>query len=87
MAFQRLIRFLASDGKTYFGNLLKETPTLEIEGSKVEVLDGSIEAGFKKTGSEATVSKVRINSRNKMHRSRVDRLIMNSYYAHYLLYQ
>lgn len=61
MSFQRLIRFEADDGKTYYGNLTKETPTQEIQGSKVEVLDGDIETGFKKTGSEATVSKVRLN--------------------------
>lgn len=58
MAFERLIRFRADDGKTYYGNLTKETPTLEIEGSKVELLDGNVDTGFQKTGSEATVSKV-----------------------------
>jgi transcription initiation factor TFIIH subunit 2 len=57
-AFERLIRFVADDGKTYYGNLTKETPTLEIEGSKVEVISGDIDSGFSKTGSEATVSKV-----------------------------
>jgi len=57
-AFERLIRFVADDGKTYYGNLTKETPTLEIEGSKVEVINGDIDSGFSKAGSEATVSKV-----------------------------
>ncbi|KAF2878425.1 hypothetical protein BDV95DRAFT_557444 [Massariosphaeria phaeospora] len=58
MAFERLIRFKTDDGKTLYGNLTKEVPTLEIEGTKVEVLDGDIESGFKKTGNEATVSKL-----------------------------
>ena len=57
-AFERLIRFQAEDGRTYFGDLGKETPTREMEGRKVAVLEGDIESGFKKTGSEATVSKV-----------------------------
>jgi transcription initiation factor TFIIH subunit 2 len=57
--FDRLIRFEAQDGKTYFGDLGKEeVPTREIEGKKVQVLEGSVEGGFKKTGGEATVSKV-----------------------------
>lgn len=58
-AFERLVRFEAQDGKTYYGNLTKETPTREIEGSKVEVLEGDVKSGFKKTGGEETVSKVR----------------------------
>jgi hypothetical protein len=58
MSFDRLIRFVADDGKTYYGNLEKETPTREIQGSKVEILDGGFEGGFKKTGSQVTVSKV-----------------------------
>jgi transcription initiation factor TFIIH subunit 2 len=57
MSFERLIRFVGDDGKTYYGNLTKETPTLEIEGSKVETLEGDVQSGFKKTGSQATVSK------------------------------
>jgi transcription initiation factor TFIIH subunit 2 len=57
-AFERLIRFVANDGKTYYGNLTKETPTMEIEGSEVEIISGDIESGFSKTGSEAVVSKV-----------------------------
>jgi len=58
-AFDRLVRFEAQDGKTYFGDLGKEeVPTREIEGKKVAVVEGSVEGGFKKTGGEATVSKV-----------------------------
>ena len=58
MSFERLVRFQADDGKTYFGNLTKQLPTREIEGSRVEVLSGDVQSGFKKTGDEATVSKV-----------------------------
>ncbi|KAF2710997.1 hypothetical protein K504DRAFT_481012 [Pleomassaria siparia CBS 279.74] len=58
MSFERLIRFEADDGKTYYGNLNRETPTLEIEGSKVEVLSGDVKEGFRKTGGEAIVSKL-----------------------------
>lgn len=57
-AFERLIRFEADDGKTYYGDLGKEVPTREIEGKTVSVLDGNIESGFKRTGAEAKVSKV-----------------------------
>ncbi|KAF2016545.1 hypothetical protein BU24DRAFT_370444 [Aaosphaeria arxii CBS 175.79] len=56
--FERLIRFQAEDGQVRYGNLTKHTPTLEIQGSKVEVLEGDVQSGFKKTGAEATVSKL-----------------------------
>ena len=57
--FDRLIRFEADDGKTYFGDLGKEeVPSKSIEGRKVQLVEGSVENGFKKTGGEATVSKV-----------------------------
>jgi transcription initiation factor TFIIH subunit 2 len=57
-AFDRLIRFQTSDGKVKYGNLEKETPTKEIEGSEVEVLEGDIKSGFKKTGGKAKVEKL-----------------------------
>ena len=62
MSFQRLIRFVADNGKTYFGNLSKYTPTREIAGSRAEILDGDIKSGFTKTGTEAVVSKVNSTS-------------------------
>jgi transcription initiation factor TFIIH subunit 2 len=46
MAFERLIRFEDENGEVVYGNLEKETPTKEIEGSIVEVIDGSIEKGL-----------------------------------------
>jgi transcription initiation factor TFIIH subunit 2 len=60
-SFERLIRFKANDGKTYKGNLSKETPTEEIVGSEVEILEGDIKSGFKKTGQKAQVSEVRLS--------------------------
>ncbi|KAF2129124.1 hypothetical protein P153DRAFT_423497 [Dothidotthia symphoricarpi CBS 119687] len=56
--FDRLIRFEAEDGKTYYGDLVKEVPTREIEGSEVEVLEGDIASGFKKTGGQKKVAKL-----------------------------
>jgi transcription initiation factor TFIIH subunit 2 len=58
MAFERLIRFIDDKDEVVYGNLEKETPTKEIEGSVVEVIDGSIEKGFSKTSQKATVKKV-----------------------------
>jgi len=49
MAFERLIRFENEKGHVVYGNLEKEIPTKEIEGSVVEVIDGNIENGFSKT--------------------------------------
>ena len=57
-AFERLIRFEDKDGKTVYGNLEKEVPTKEIEGSSVEVLERDVKSGFKKTGQKTTVGKV-----------------------------
>jgi len=58
MAFERLIRFENEKGHVVYGNLEKEIPTKEIEGSVVEVIDGNIENGFSKTSQKATVKKV-----------------------------
>ena len=57
-AFERLIRFEDTAGKIVYGNLEKEMATKEIEGSVVEVLDGDVKSGFRKTGGKATVGKV-----------------------------
>jgi transcription initiation factor TFIIH subunit 2 len=57
-SFDRLIRFETSDGKTLYGNLEKETPTREIEGSEVEVLSGDIKSGFRKSGETVKVGKL-----------------------------
>jgi transcription initiation factor TFIIH subunit 2 len=58
-AFERLIRFETGEGKTMYGNLKKEIPTRDIEGSEVEVLEGDIQSGFKKSGGSVKVGKVR----------------------------
>jgi transcription initiation factor TFIIH subunit 2 len=60
-AFERLIRFETGEGKTMYGNLKTEMPTRDIEGSEVEVLEGDIQSGFKKSGGSAKVGKVRSN--------------------------
>lgn len=57
-AFERLICFEDNEGKTVYGNLEREVPTREIEGSTVEVLEGDVKSGFKKTREKATVGKV-----------------------------
>lgn len=57
-AFERLIRFQTEDGNVRYGNLEEEVPTREIEGMEVEVLDGDVERGFKKSGGKATVKKL-----------------------------
>jgi transcription initiation factor TFIIH subunit 2 len=57
-SFSHLIRFQSDDGKTYYGDLTKEVPTREIEGSEVEVLEGDVARGFQKSGSKAKVEKL-----------------------------
>ncbi|OAL01944.1 hypothetical protein IQ06DRAFT_218743 [Phaeosphaeriaceae sp. SRC1lsM3a] len=57
-SFERLIRFESADGNVKYGNLEKEVPTREIEGSEVEVLHGDIKSGFKKSGEKAKVGKL-----------------------------
>lgn len=57
-SFERLIRFQSADGNVRYGNLEKEVPTREIEGSEVEVLHGDIKSGFKKSGEKTKVGKL-----------------------------
>ncbi|KAF1944881.1 hypothetical protein EJ02DRAFT_501093 [Clathrospora elynae] len=57
-AFERLIRFENDEGKIVYGNLEKETPTREIEGSEVELLEGGVGKGFRKTVGRARVVKL-----------------------------
>lgn len=57
-SFDRLVRFEAEDGKTYYGDLGAEVPTREIEGREVEVLEGGIVDGFRKVGGKRKVVKV-----------------------------
>lgn len=58
MSFERLIRFVDEAGKTQYGNLGKVTPVKEIEGSEVEIVEGSINTTFTKTGKTTRVKKV-----------------------------
>ncbi|KAJ4985821.1 fumarylacetoacetate hydrolase [Stagonosporopsis vannaccii] len=57
-AFSHLIRFEADDGNVYYGDLAKETPTREIKGKDVDVLEGDVKTGFSKKGSKAKVAKL-----------------------------
>jgi hypothetical protein len=57
-AFERLIRFESADGQVKYGNLEKEMPTREIEGSEVELLEGDVKSGFRKGGGRERVGKV-----------------------------
>jgi transcription initiation factor TFIIH subunit 2 len=66
MAFERLIRFEDEKGEVVYGNLVKETPTKEIEGSVVEIVNGSIEKGFSKTTQKTTVNKVNSSFLNQI---------------------
>ncbi len=58
MAFERLIRFVDETDKVQYGNLAEELPTKQIAGSVVEVVEGSVESGFSKTGKTAKVKSV-----------------------------
>jgi len=64
-AFERLIRFEAEDGKTYYGDLGAEVSTREIPGRVVKVVTGDVESGFTKTDQEAKVSKVQNSPSNE----------------------
>ena len=57
-AFQRLIRFVDSNGKEYYGDLGAEAQADQIHGKPVPVLTGSLAEGFKPTSEEKTVAKV-----------------------------
>lgn len=57
-AFERLIRFKAADGTVRYGDLGAETPTRDIRGKEVELLDGDVKAGFKKSGGKARVEEL-----------------------------
>ena len=54
-SFNYLVRFVDTNGQTRYGDLVSYKPTSEIEGSEVDVLSGSIETGFEKTGEKATI--------------------------------
>lgn len=58
MSLDRLIRFLDEDGQEKYGNVEREIPTGELEGSVVQLLTGNIEIGFQKQNQQAKVAKV-----------------------------
>lgn len=55
--FERLVRFENDGGKETYGDLPLNVANDAIIGSSVEVLDGDIKTGFKKSGSKATIKK------------------------------
>ena len=57
-AFARLIRFKTADGTIKYGDLGSETPTREIRGKEVELLEGDVKAGFRKSGETAKVGEL-----------------------------
>jgi transcription initiation factor TFIIH subunit 2 len=58
MTFDRLFRFLDTEGNTYYGNLTEDIPGDSLMGRKVDVLDGDINAGFRKSTKQASIKKV-----------------------------
>lgn len=60
MGFDRLIRFVDTDGAICYGNLDKETPLDAIEGTDVTVLAGSIDEGFNTTSEFKKVARVHL---------------------------
>lgn len=59
MAFERLIRFVDQDDQKIYGYLETSLPADQIVGLEVQVISGSLEAGFVRTDQRATVKKVR----------------------------
>jgi transcription initiation factor TFIIH subunit 2 len=56
--FDRLIRFQTATGNVVYGNLAQETPTREIEGKEVEVLEGDVKSGFRGSGKKERVGRL-----------------------------
>lgn len=56
--FDRLIRFVDDHGNEHFGNVEMQTDINEIVSQSVELLKGSIESGFVRTGTSEVVRKV-----------------------------
>lgn len=59
MAFERLIRFEGADGQVHWGDFgTDEVKRDNFSGRKVEILSGSIESGFKKSGQQGQIAKL-----------------------------
>lgn len=61
-AFERLVRFETDGGKVTYGDLPSNVANNSIIGRSVDVLDGDVGSGFKKTSSKATIKKVSTSS-------------------------
>ena len=62
MAFDRLLRFIDEDGVERYGNIETDKPVAELPGTSVQVVEGSLESGFKLLSTTSTVSKVEENN-------------------------
>lgn len=58
MSFDRLIRFQDREGIERFGNVESEVAPSELKGRTVQLVSGSVEAGFKVLEDKAEVAKV-----------------------------
>lgn len=58
MPFSRLIRFTDAEGATHFGDLGGDSKVQPEAGIEVDVLSGSIEKGFAKSGEKKKIKRV-----------------------------
>ena len=58
MDFKRLVRFEDAEGVVNYGDVGDNTGANGWEGADVEILEGDIDAGFKRTGRPARIKKV-----------------------------
>ena len=58
-AFERLIRFLADDGRILYGDVQAGADIEQLAGKRVKLLRGSPQTELTETSEEATVDKVR----------------------------
>ncbi|KAF2158386.1 hypothetical protein M409DRAFT_71669 [Zasmidium cellare ATCC 36951] len=56
--FERLIRFEDNNTQEQWGNLSEEPKGSSLKGASVELLSGSLQQGFTKTGKQGTVAKL-----------------------------
>jgi transcription initiation factor TFIIH subunit 2 len=64
MSFKRLVRFVDENGQTLYGDLGDTVPSADVTGSTVVVLDGNLETGWRQSGRQATITKVRSHNTN-----------------------
>jgi transcription initiation factor TFIIH subunit 2 len=57
MSFRRLVRYVNAEGKTKYGDLKKAPGPESLEGAEVDILDGDLVSGFKRTGKSDKIEK------------------------------